>query len=99
VGRYTSLRFQVEPTDPPPVRDIRWPILVLGICGVVVSVMLFGVYAIVNAASSGSKVPCGSGPGLSPCTSTIFEYVFLVPALVLLVLGVAAIVLVLRGIW
>ena len=98
VGRYTALRFQVDPIEPPPERDIRWPILVLGVCSLVVSGVLLTVYALVNGATAGSELSCGSGSA-SPCASAVVEYVFLVPGLALLAVGVVAVVAVLLEIW
>jgi hypothetical protein len=90
-GTYPFPRFQVDPSEPQPRRDIRWPILVLGFSFLMVSGFLLLVYFIVGAATSGSGLACGGG---SPCQSVIFEYVFLVPALVLLAVGVILIVVV-----
>ncbi|HLM90583.1 MAG TPA: hypothetical protein VK424_00780 [Thermoplasmata archaeon] len=95
VGRFTALRFQVDPTDPPPERDVRWLILILGICSVIVSVFLLAVYSIVSAATSGSGFPCGGGPESSPCTGSLVDYLFLVPGLALLAIGAVAVVYVL----
>jgi hypothetical protein len=93
VGRYPFPRFQVEPSqDARPQRDIRWPILVLGTSSVIVSALLFGIYAIVGAATSGAG--CGMGGGAAPCSNAIFQDLFLYPALALLAVGVAAIVVV-----
>jgi hypothetical protein len=95
LGRYSALRLQIDPTDPPPERDVRWPILVLGVCCLVVSGFLLLVYEILNVVVSPSASPCGGGPDPSPCLSTVTEYVFLTPALVLLAIGAVAVVAVL----
>lgn len=88
MGRFQSWRFQVDPTDPPPQRDLRWLLLVLGFCSLVVSVFLLVLYAVLVAAVPGIGSPCGSGT-LS-CTGTLMEYLFLVPGLVLLAAGALA---------
>ncbi|MGP8072657.1 MAG: hypothetical protein ACLPZM_05960 [Thermoplasmata archaeon] len=95
VGRFSSLRLQVDPVDPPPGRVVRWLVLILGISSLIVSVFLLAVYGIVNAAMSGSGSSCGGGPGPSPCGTSLFLYLFLVPGLVLLAVGAVAIVFVL----
>jgi len=92
VGRFQSWRFQVDPTDPAPQRDLRWLLLVLGFCSLVVSVFLLALYALLAAAVPGIGFSCGSG-SLS-CTGTLVEYLFLVPGLVLLAAGALAIVFV-----
>ncbi len=95
LGRYSSLRLQIDPTDPPPERDVRWPILVLGFCCLVVSGLLLLVYEILSVVTSHSGPSCGGGPDPSPCLSTVTEYAFLAPALVLLAIGAVAVAAVL----
>jgi hypothetical protein len=90
VGRFSAFRFQVDPTDPPPIRDLRWLALVLGICSILVSVFLLAVYAIVGAAESGP-----GGCGTSSCGAGLFQALFLVPGLVLLAVGAIAVIAVL----
>jgi hypothetical protein len=65
----------------------------------VVAVVLLAVYAVVQAATSASGSPCGSGPGSSVCPTTVVGYVFLFPGLILLGLGAIAVVAVVRDIW
>ncbi len=66
----------------------------LGVCFVIVSVLLLAVYAIVDAATSGAGFGCGSTFGSSPCAGAVAEYVFLVPALILLAVGAVFLVVV-----
>jgi uncharacterized membrane protein len=93
-GRYSGVLFQIDPIDPPPQRGIRWPSMVTGFCLIVVAAFLLVVYTVVGAATSGSGFACS--PGSSPCISTVIEYVFLVPGLLLLVVGAVVVVLSLR---
>jgi hypothetical protein len=51
LGRYTGLRFQVDPTDPPPTRDARWVALLVGAMLAVVGAFLVAVDSIATAAS------------------------------------------------
>lgn len=63
-GRYTALRWQIDPMDPPPRRDARWTAMVLGASLLVVGALLLAVSAIVAsavAASSGACAGCGAG--------------------------------------
>jgi hypothetical protein len=92
VGRFQAFRFQVDPTDPPPERDIRWLGLVLGFCALAMGVILLVVYALLSSTVSGVGIPCGAGPNSSTCS--LFEYLFLVPGAGLLAAGAIAIVLV-----
>lgn len=67
--RYTALRWQIDPMDPPPRRDRRWMMIVLGGALLVVGVFLLGTAAIVGAALSVGAPNCGPGPScysLSP---------------------------------
>lgn len=68
--------------------------LVSGVCLLVVSGFLLLVSSIVDAATSGSAFACASTLGSSPCVSPVVEYVFFVPALALLAIGVVLLVLV-----
>ena len=43
--------------NPPPRRDVRWIMIVLGICLVILAILLLSVGAIVSSAVSGG---CGS---------------------------------------
>jgi len=90
-GAYPFPRFQVDPSEPQPRRDIRWPILVLGFSFMIVAGFLLLVYFVVGAAASGSGLACGGG---SPCQSSLFEYLFLAPGLALLAIGVIFVVVV-----
>jgi hypothetical protein len=92
VGRFNPPRIQVDPTLDPPRRDARWVALVLGVCCFVIAGFLLVVYTLVDAATSTSGSTCGAGPGSSPCTGPIFEYLFLIPAVALLAIGALAIV-------
>jgi hypothetical protein len=93
-GRYPFPRFQVDPQEPGPARDVRWPILVLGFCGLVIGTILLLLYAFLSAVASDALASCGGGSGSSPCGATIFEYLFLVPGLALIVCGALAVALV-----
>jgi hypothetical protein len=75
MGRYTGLRIQIDPTDPPPTRDVRWVALVTGASLAVVGAFLVAVDSIATAAAPGR-------------TNGVLEYVLLVPGLVLLAVGV-----------
>ncbi len=84
LGRYTGLRFQVDPTEPPPARDARWVALVVGASLAVVGAFLVAVDSIASAASPGAGTP-------------VLEYVLLIPGLALLASGlVLAVVALLR---
>ena len=94
-GAYPFPRFQIDPAEPTPRRDIRWPMLVLGFASLVAAGLLFAVYAIVSSATSGSGFGCGTtGPGT--CVDPLLDYLFLVPAFVLAVAGTVLLLLVLR---
>jgi hypothetical protein len=99
VGRYNPPRFQIDPSNTTPQRDLRWVALVLGVCALAISGVLLSAYAVIGAATSSSGGSCGSGTGAAPCFSSVFVYLFLVPGLVLLVVGLVAVVGVLRQIW
>jgi zinc-ribbon domain len=93
-GRYSSLRLQVDPSDPPPQRDARWVALVLGGCFLVIGVFLLGVAAILSAAGVNVLGACGLGS----CTSSVFLAVLVLPGIAALGGGVAALLYVaLRG--
>ena len=74
-GRYTGLRFQVDPTDPPPARDARWVALVVGASLAVVGAFLVAVDSIATAAAPGAG-------------SALLEEVLLIPGLALLAVGI-----------
>jgi hypothetical protein len=99
VGRYNFPRFQIDPGNATPQRDIRWITLVLGVCAWAVAGFLLVLYAVITTATSSSGGGCGGGPGASPCLSSIFGYLFLAPGLILLVVGLIAVVWVLHEIW
>ena len=64
-GRFTALRFQVDPVWPPPRRDIRYVLIVLGVGLVIAGSLMLGISAVVaGALSVGCAGPvCGSaGP-------------------------------------
>ena len=85
LGRYSALRFQVDPSDPPPVRDARWVVLVLSLGGVVVGIFLLLLAAVIGWAltASGDCRQMGACPeGLS--------LAFLVPGAALLAVGTIA---------
>jgi hypothetical protein len=67
---------------------MRWPILLLGVCFLILSTILLIVYGILLWATSCPGLGCGSTV-LCPCAP--LEFV-LVPALVLLALGVVFVV-------
>jgi hypothetical protein len=94
VGKYNPPRFQIDPANTPPQRDVRWVALVLGVCSLIVSGFLLSMYFLFGTVLSGSGLACGGGPSSSPCTSTIFEYLFLVPGLALLAVGAITLVVV-----
>jgi hypothetical protein len=73
--------------------------LILGVCSLIVSIILFAVYSIVGAAESLSGIGCGSGAGSPPCSANLLEVIFLVPGLILLGLGLVAIIVVLHDVW
>ncbi len=98
-GTYPFPRFQMDPVDPQPARDIRWPILILGICFLVVSGVLLIVYAIANTATAGAGVGCASAFGSSACVNAVLEYVLLLPALALLAIGAGFVVVVFFELW
>jgi hypothetical protein len=85
IGRYSSLRLQVDPTDPPPTRDARWVALVLGACCLTVGVFLLAVDGIVDAATGSSGFPCSGGPGFSSCS--VLNDVLVLPGVALLAIG------------
>jgi hypothetical protein len=87
--------LQVDPTDPPPVRDARWVALVLGACCVVVGVILLIVNAVVDAGTSFGGAGCGAPPGASPCASELVEYLFLIPGVALLGIGAVVVAVIL----
>jgi len=88
--RYTPLRFQVDPSEPPPVRDPRWVLLVLGISLAIVGGFLLIVDAILGPVIPDASGFCGPAPNGAACGGgVVFEYVFLVPGLVLLIGGAA----------
>ncbi len=60
--RYTPLRFQVDPMMPPPRRDLRWVMIVLGIAFVIVGLLLLVVGAIVTSAVSLGSSGCSPSP-------------------------------------
>jgi hypothetical protein len=75
LGRYTGLRFQFDPTDPPPTRDARWVTLVVGAALAALGGFLVAVYSIATAATSDVGDP-------------VLGSALLVPGLVLLSVGV-----------
>jgi hypothetical protein len=84
IGRYTGIRFQVDPTDPPPTRDARWVALVAGAGLAVVGAFLVVVYS--NATTAAPTAVSG-----------VLEYALLVPGLALLAIGIVlAVVALLR---
>lgn len=89
----------MDPVDPQPARDIRWPLLILGISFLVVSGVLLIVYAIVDTASAGAGFGCAGGPGASPCVNAVLEYVLLLPAFALLAIGAVFVVGVFFELW
>jgi hypothetical protein len=83
IGRYSGLRFQVDPADPPPYRDARWVLLVLGVALAIVGGTLLIFDSVVTGAISLSGNSCAP-----PCDSAAFEYLFVLPGVGLLVAGV-----------
>lgn len=57
-SRYSALRWQIDPMDPPPRRDPRWTMFVLGGALLIVGVMLAGVATIVGSALSTGGAAC-----------------------------------------
>jgi hypothetical protein len=88
IGRYTGLRFQIDPLRPPPTRDVRWVGFVLGLCSAIVGGFLLVVDVIVTAATSGGGGACASGASNASCGAPLFQYAFLFPGLALLAIGV-----------
>lgn len=64
--RYTALRWQIDPMDPPPRRDRRWTLFALGGALLVVGLMLLLVALIVTTALSAAGSACGPG---TPCAT------------------------------
>ncbi|MCI4361202.1 MAG: hypothetical protein L3J91_05815, partial [Thermoplasmata archaeon] len=66
--RYSPVRFQVDPLSPPPQRDPRYVLIVLGIAFVIVAVLLLVVSAIVSSAVSAGSTGCmgGTCPNVDP---------------------------------
>jgi hypothetical protein len=89
---YTPLRLQIDPLSPPPRRDVRWVLIVLGIAFVIVGVLFFVVGALVSSVLAGGAGGCGPGscPGVDPGPW------FIGIGLPFLVLGVALLSL---GLW
>jgi hypothetical protein len=85
IGRYTSLRFQIDPTDPPPTRDLRWVLLITGACLVLVGLLLLSADVIVTGALGLSGSSCSAPSGA--CGVPVFTYVFLVPGIALVSIG------------
>jgi hypothetical protein len=96
VGTYPFPRFQIDPAQPQPQRDVRWPAMVAGIGLIVLSVSLLAVYAIVSSAASGSAFACATRRVAAACVAPVLEYLFLVPGLVLLAVGAVLLVAVFR---
>jgi hypothetical protein len=90
LNRVTGLRFQIDYVDPPPRRDARWVGLVLGIALAVVGGLFLLVDSIVTGALSTTN--CASGGMNNPCGGPLFEYLFLLPGLAMLMIGVAIVV-------
>jgi hypothetical protein len=87
LGRYTPLRFQVDPSEPPPVRDPRWVLLVLGVTLAIVGGFLLVVDSILSMLIPAASGSCEAAPNGAACGGVVFEYVFLMPGLVLLIGG------------
>ena len=87
--RYSGLRFQVDPIYPPPRRDIRWVLIVLGISFLVVGILFLAVAALVSGAVSAG---CGSPTCSNVDPGPWFDWV----GLPFLGLGVAFLV---TGLW
>jgi hypothetical protein len=60
----------------------------------IVSGFLLVAYSIVSSATSGSGMACGTGSGASPCITSVAEYVFLIPGLILLAIGAVSVAVV-----
>lgn len=88
-GTYPFPRFQIDPAEPSPARDLRWPTLVVGVSLLIVGGILLTVDAIVDAAAA-----CGTPASSTPCVGVLFTYLFLIPGLALLAVGAALIVVV-----
>ena len=86
LGRYTALRLQVDPLDPPPRRYLRWVLFVTAVGLAIVGGLLLIAYAIVSDATSLGGT-CGSASNATACGSPVFEYVFFVPGILLLAVG------------
>jgi len=87
LGRYTPLRLQADPSEPPPVRDPRWVLLALGVSLAIVGGFLLIVESILATVIPPAGGFCGAAPNGAACGGVVFEYVFLVPGLVLLIGG------------
>lgn len=99
VRPYVFPRFQIDPTEPQPQRDIRWPALLLGFSFLVTGGVLLAVDAVVAAAAGRSAVGCGVALGASGCGTPLFEWLFLVPGFALLGVGAVPVIAVLRELW
>ena len=64
--RYWGLLWQVDPMNPPPVRDVRYTMIVAGIALLILGVLVLGVGALVGAALSvaGPSCPASGCAGL-----------------------------------
>jgi hypothetical protein len=81
IGRYSGWRFQVDPSDPPPVRDARWLLVILGVGLAVAGLLLLVLDSLVTGALSLASGGC-SGACAGP-----FVYLFFYPGIALLGAG------------
>ncbi|HXW67299.1 MAG TPA: zinc ribbon domain-containing protein [Thermoplasmata archaeon] len=81
LGRYSGLRFQVDPGDPPPYRDARWVLVVLGVGLATLGAFLLALDSLLTGALSLSGGSC------SGCSAAPVAFLFLFPGLGLLLAG------------
>lgn len=70
--RYTALRFQIDPMNPPPLRDVRYTMIVAGIALTVLAVLLLVVASIVTGATSAA--PCSGASCSRPDIGSWFTW-------------------------
>ncbi|MCI4345987.1 MAG: zinc ribbon domain-containing protein [Thermoplasmata archaeon] len=90
--RYWGFRFQVDPSVPPPRRDVRYVLIVVGFALTILAVLLFVVSAIVSDAISAGAAACTHPPCTPVDPGSWFAWI----ALPFLSLGIALLAV---GLW
>lgn len=82
--------FQVDPMNPPPLRDIRWSMIVTGIALAIVGVIFLSLGALVAGALSAAGAGCLGSSCTGPDVGgwfTWFDLPFLALGVVLFLVG------------